>query len=60
MIITTDTQQLLVNNQQLRPTEPLEYRAIGQLWGKYVPSESLIYQGQLIRYHRAKPGLIVL
>jgi hypothetical protein len=48
MIITTDTQQLLVNNHQLRPTEPLEYRAIGRLWGKYVPSESLIYQGQLI------------
>ena len=48
MSITNDTQQLLVNNHQLRPTEPLEYRAIGRLWGKYVPSESLIYQGQLI------------
>ena len=48
MTITNDTQQLLVNNHQLRPTEPLEYRAIGRLWGKYVPSESLIYQGQLI------------
>lgn len=48
MTLTTDTQQLLVNNQQIRPTDPLEYRAIGRLWGKYVPSSELIYQGQLI------------
>ncbi|OYE02808.1 hypothetical protein [Nostoc sp. 'Peltigera membranacea cyanobiont' 232] len=48
MTITNDTQQLLVNNQQIRPTEPLESRAIGRLWGKYVPSSELIYQGQLI------------
>ncbi|QIR41933.1 hypothetical protein HCG51_35240 (plasmid) [Tolypothrix sp. PCC 7910] len=48
MTITTDTQQLSLQNQQIRPTEPLEYRAIGRLWGKYVPSDELIYQGQLI------------
>nr|WP_322666288.1 hypothetical protein [Dendronalium sp. ChiSLP03b]MDZ8209035.1 hypothetical protein [Dendronalium sp. ChiSLP03b] len=48
MTITTDTQHVLSNNQQIRPTEPLEYRAIGRLWGKYVPSDELIYQGQLI------------
>lgn len=48
MTITNDTQQLLVNNHQIRPTEPLESRAIGRLWGKYVPSSELIYQGQLI------------
>ncbi|WP_104910219.1 hypothetical protein [Nostoc sp. 'Lobaria pulmonaria (5183) cyanobiont'] len=48
MTITNDTQQLLVNNHHIRPTEPLEYRAIGRLWGKYVPSDELIYQGQLI------------
>ncbi|MBD2682257.1 MULTISPECIES: hypothetical protein [Nostoc] len=48
MSINTDTQQLLVNSQPIRPTEPLEYRAIGRLWGRYVPSEDLIYQGQLI------------
>lgn len=48
MSITSDTQQLLVNNLPIRPTEPLEYRAIGRLWGKYVPSNELIYQGQLI------------
>ncbi|MBD2682180.1 MULTISPECIES: hypothetical protein [Nostoc] len=48
MSINTDTQQLLVNNQPIRPTEPLEYRAIGRLWGRYIPSEDLIYIGQLI------------
>lgn|GEM_PF-1433055 len=48
MIITTDTQQLSVNNPQIMPAEPLEYRAVGRLWGRYVPSDELIYQGQLI------------
>ncbi|MBW4565727.1 MAG: hypothetical protein KME32_32525 [Mojavia pulchra JT2-VF2] len=48
MSITNDTQELLVNSQQIRPTEPLEYRAIGRLWGRYIPSSDLIYQGQLI------------
>jgi hypothetical protein len=48
MTITHQTQQLLANSQQIRPTEPLEYRAIGKLWGRYVPSDELIYIGQLI------------
>lgn len=48
MTITHQTQQLSVNPQQIRPTEPLEYRAIGKLWGRYVPSDELIYIGQLI------------
>jgi hypothetical protein len=48
MTITNLTQQLLANPQQIRPTEPLEYRAIGKLWGRYVPSDELIYIGQLI------------
>jgi hypothetical protein len=48
MTITNNTQQFHVNNLPIRPTEPLEYRAIGRLWGRYVPSEELIYQGQLI------------
>ncbi|MBD2535916.1 hypothetical protein H6G97_43920 [Nostoc flagelliforme FACHB-838] len=48
MIITTDTQQLPVNNQPITPTDSLQYRAIGRLWGRYVPSHELIYEGQLI------------
>lgn len=48
MTITTDTQQLSVNNQPITPTDSLQYRAIGRLWGRYVPSSELIYKGQLI------------
>ncbi|WP_152593010.1 hypothetical protein [Nostoc sphaeroides] len=48
MTITTDTQQLSVNNQPITPTDSLQYRAIGRLWGRYVPSNELIYKGQLI------------
>ncbi|MHC5748371.1 MAG: hypothetical protein ACYTXT_42310 [Nostoc sp.] len=42
MTITTDTQQLSVNNQPITPTDSLQYRAIGRLWGRYVPSSELI------------------
>jgi hypothetical protein len=48
MTITTDTQQLSVNNQPITPTDSLQYRAIGRLWGMFVPSSELIYKGQLI------------
>ncbi|MHC5770295.1 MAG: hypothetical protein ACYTXI_32735 [Nostoc sp.] len=48
MTITNDTQQLSVNNQPITPTDSLQYRAIGRLWGRYVPSSELIYKGQLI------------
>ncbi|MGJ5630538.1 hypothetical protein [Nostoc sp. CALU 1950] len=48
MTITTDTQQLSVNNQPITPTDSLQYRAIGRLWGRYVPSQEVIYKGQLI------------
>ncbi|BBD70874.1 hypothetical protein NIES4072_72870 [Nostoc commune NIES-4072] len=48
MTITTDTQQLSSNNQPITPTDCLQYRAIGRLWGQYVPSHELIYEGQLI------------
>lgn len=48
MTITTDIQHLSIDNHQISPTEPLEYRAIGRLWGRYVPSNELIYEGQLI------------
>lgn len=48
MTITNDTQQLSVNSPQIMPPEPLEYRAVGRLWGRYVPSNDLIYQGQLV------------
>lgn len=48
MTIATNTQQLLVNHQLLTPTEPLQYRAIGRLWGKYIPQPDKFYQGQLI------------
>ena len=48
MTITTDTQQLSVNNQPITPTDSLQYRAIGRLWGRYFPSNELIYKGQLI------------
>ncbi|BAZ70849.1 hypothetical protein NIES4106_56460 (plasmid) [Fischerella sp. NIES-4106] len=48
MSITNDTQQLLVNSPQIMPAEPLQYRAVGRVWGRYVPSDELIYKGQLI------------
>lgn len=48
MSITTDTQQLLVNNQLTRTTDSLQYRAIGRLWGRYIPKTEQINQGQLI------------
>jgi hypothetical protein len=48
MSITTDTQQLLVNNQLIRITDSLQYRAIGRLWGRYIPKTEQINQGQLI------------
>ncbi|MBD2247345.1 hypothetical protein [Nostoc sp. FACHB-888] len=48
MNITTDTQQLSSNNQPITPTDSLQYRAIGRLWGRYVPDQELIYKGQLI------------
>jgi hypothetical protein len=48
MSITTDTQPLPSNNQPITPTDSLQYRAIGWLWGRYVPSLEPIYQGQLI------------
>ncbi|MBW4558275.1 MAG: hypothetical protein KME59_20575 [Trichormus sp. ATA11-4-KO1] len=48
MKITTDTQHLSSNNQPITPTDSLQYRAIGRLWGRYVPSQELIYKGQLI------------
>ncbi len=48
MSITKDTQQLLVNSPQIMPAEPLQYRAVGRVWGRYVPSDELIYKGQLI------------
>ncbi|MBD2731050.1 hypothetical protein H6G96_33235 [Nostoc sp. FACHB-892] len=48
MTITTDTQQLSVNSPQIMPAEPLQYRAVGRVWGRYVPSDELIYKGQLI------------
>ncbi|RCJ21088.1 hypothetical protein A6770_30940 [Nostoc minutum NIES-26] len=49
MTITTEPQQLLSNNQNnLPPTESLQYRAIGRMWGRYVPNAEQIRQGQLI------------
>lgn len=48
MSITTDTQQLSSNNQPITPTDSLQYRAIGRLWGRYVPSIEVIYKGKLI------------
>ncbi|AFZ28306.1 hypothetical protein Cylst_6527 (plasmid) [Cylindrospermum stagnale PCC 7417] len=48
MSITTVTQQLTVNNQLITPTDSLQYRAIGRLWGKYIPSSEQINQGKLI------------
>ncbi|WP_099070563.1 hypothetical protein [Nostoc linckia] len=49
MTITHDTQHLLSNNQNnLPPTESLQYRAIGRMWGRYIPNAEQIRQGQLI------------
>lgn len=48
MNITTDTQQLSSNSQPITPTDSLQYRAIGRLWGRYVPSLEHIYRGKLI------------
>lgn len=49
MTITQEPQQLLSNNQNnLPPTESLQYRAIGRMWGRYVPNVEQIRQGQLI------------
>jgi hypothetical protein len=48
MTITTDTQQLSVNNQLITPTDSLQYRAIGRLWGMFVPSSEQINQGKII------------
>jgi hypothetical protein len=48
MTITTDTQQLPVNNQPITSTDSLQYRAIGRLLGRYIPSSEQIYKGKLI------------
>ncbi|MBD2169321.1 hypothetical protein H6G04_33715 [Calothrix membranacea FACHB-236] len=49
MTITTDTQQLLSNNpNNFQRTESLQYRAIGRMWGRYIPQNEQIHQGQLI------------
>lgn len=48
MTITTDTQQFHVNSSGLTPTEPLQYRAIGRLWGRYVHGADKFSQGSLI------------
>lgn len=49
MTITTEIQQLLRTNQNiLPPTDSLQYRAIGRMWGRYIPQNEQIRQGQLI------------
>ncbi|BAY42200.1 hypothetical protein NIES2111_65960 (plasmid) [Nostoc sp. NIES-2111] len=48
MTITTETQHSSVNSQQIMPTGSLQYRAIGRMWGQYVPSNEQIRKGQLI------------
>ncbi|RCJ38264.1 hypothetical protein A6770_39735 [Nostoc minutum NIES-26] len=49
MTITNDPQQLLSNNQKnLPPIESIQYRAIGRMWGRYIPNAEQIRQGQLI------------
>jgi len=49
MTITNDTQHLLSNNKNNLPlTESLQYRAIGRMWGRYIPNTEQIHQGQLI------------
>ncbi|MHC5930809.1 MAG: hypothetical protein ACYTXM_34255, partial [Nostoc sp.] len=48
MSITTKIQHLLSNNQPITPTDSLQYRAIGRLWGRYVPSDEQIYKGKII------------
>lgn len=49
MTITTVPQKLLPNNQNLfAPIDSLQYRAIGRIWGHYVPSAENIRKGQLI------------
>lgn len=56
MTITHDTQHLLSNNKNnLPPTESLQYRAIGRMWGRYVPNAEQIRQGQLI----TRDGVII-
>lgn len=56
MTITQEPQQLLSNNQNnLPPTESLQYRAIGRMWGRYVPNVEQIRQGQLI----TRDGVII-
>jgi hypothetical protein len=48
MTISTKTQLLSAYNQQIMPTDSLQYRAIGRMWGRYVPSTEQIRKGQLI------------